>query len=313
RVDPTKPVTVRQLTAFHTQNSTATLFWHAKTSTSTVPVLTHAASDAQTLLPRLSGSTTAPAQGTFSPTVPFGLKIDTEWSDPTRNDQTADRANGCPGPCGHHVRVWPVKDRAGVVIPDTWLVAMDYSGINYDYNDNVYLITNMEPDGQTLYRLDVAGSSNYTDTLGRVWAPDTGFFTPSTAIAEGANVLPLEITNTNDDVIYRTYRGNVGDVPLDQRILSYALPTTSPRVNVRLHFAERCSCNNAVGKRLFSVTMEGNILSNNLDLFKVSGGVNSALVVAYYGVNVTDGTLNIVLRAQLDYPSIAGIEVVTAP
>ena len=313
RVDSTKPVTVRQLDAFHTQNSTATLFWHARASTSTLAVVTHAASDAQTLLPRISGSTTAPAQGTFSPTGSFGLKVDTEWSDPTRNDQTADRANGCPGPCGHHVRFWPVKDRAGVIIPHTWLVAMDYSGINYDYNDNVYLVTNMEPDGDTLYRLDVAASGNYTDANGRVWSPDTGFFTPATAVAEGANVLPLEIANTADDVVYRTYRGNVGQVPLDQRVLSYALPTTAQRVNVRLHFAERCSCNNAVGRRLFSVTMENNVLSDNLDIFKLAGGLNSALVVPYYGVAVTDGTLNIVLRAQLDYPSIAGIEVLAAP
>ena len=117
RVGPTRPVTVRQLTAFHTQNSTATLFWHAKTSTSTVPVLTHAASDAQTLLPRLSGSLTGQAHGRILADRPVRPQEDTKWSDPTRNDQTADRANGCPGPCGHHVRLWPVKDRAGMVMP----------------------------------------------------------------------------------------------------------------------------------------------------------------------------------------------------
>ena len=39
-----------------------------------------------------------------------------------------------------------------------------------------------------------------------------GLFSPSYAIAEGANVQPQEIANTNDDVIYRTYRGNVGNV-----------------------------------------------------------------------------------------------------
>ena len=44
RVDATQPVTVRQLAAFHTQGNTASIYWHAR------------------------GSTTAPAQGSFSPT-----------------------------------------------------------------------------------------------------------------------------------------------------------------------------------------------------------------------------------------------------
>ena len=39
---------------------------------------------------------------------------------------------------GHHMRIWPVRDRAGAIVPSTYLVAMDYSGINYDYNDNVF-------------------------------------------------------------------------------------------------------------------------------------------------------------------------------
>ena len=38
------------------------------------------------------------------------------------------------------------KDRDGNVIPNTYLMAMDYSGINYDYQDNVYLITNIKPE-----------------------------------------------------------------------------------------------------------------------------------------------------------------------
>ena len=59
--------------------------------------------------------------------------------------------------------------------------------------------------------------------------------------------------------------------------------------------------------------MENNVLGDNVDIFKLAGGLNTALVLSYYGVTVTDGTLNIVLRAQLDYPSLAGIEVLAAP
>jgi hypothetical protein len=146
RANTSQPVKVRQLAAYHTQGSTATLRWHNKGSNTLNTIFTLAGIDAQTLLPRINGSTTLPAEGTFTPGTTFGLKVDGEWSDPTKNNQTADSNNGCPGPCGHHVRFWPVKDRQGVVISNTWLMAMDYSGINYDYNDNVYLISNIKPE-----------------------------------------------------------------------------------------------------------------------------------------------------------------------
>ena len=72
--------------------------------------------------------------------------MDGEWSDPTLNDGAKDVSNGCVAPCGHHVRFWPAKDRAGVVIPGAYVMGMDYSGINYDYQDNIYLVTNIQPE-----------------------------------------------------------------------------------------------------------------------------------------------------------------------
>ena len=123
-------------------------------------------------------------------------------------------------------------------------------------------------------------------------------------------MLPLEIDNTIDDPIYQTYRGNVGAVPLDQRILSYALPTgTATRVDVRLHFAERSSGNNAAGKRIFDISAEGRLLVDNFDIFATAGGLNKAYVRALDDIAVTDGTLNLVFKTEVDYASIAGIEV----
>ena len=106
--------------------------------------------DGQSVLPHLNGSATLPAAGSFTPTGAFGIKIDPEWSDPTKNNRQPDVEGGCLGPCGHHVRFWPVRDRDGVLVPNTWLVSMDYAGINYDYNDNVYLVTNMKPENPAL-------------------------------------------------------------------------------------------------------------------------------------------------------------------
>ncbi|GGL95159.1 hypothetical protein GCM10011594_13590 [Nakamurella endophytica] len=569
RANTAQPVSVRQLAAFHTQGNTATFYWHAKGSNSTSGVFTHAGVEGQSILPHRNGSTTVAAAGTFTPTGTFGIKIDGEWSDDTKNDQTADKTNGCAGPCGHHVRAWVARDRSGAVIPNTWLVSMDYSGINYDYNDNVYLVTNMKPelatdpatpaplpgasqlrlgfdttypgtlvdkDGQTtgfrstqpnkvdatvgsnsynaalldvataapgtlavtssgtatagtngsndntlvnglrlpfdasggdwsvtgrvlgpvtmldagseqegiqigpdqdnfvkvaainkggvpsiefyseqagtgvtvgtavaipsaasvttldlallgdpstgrisaayrvndgawvtlptaltlpatavgkffdhqaqagilvshkggtqfvatydsfavsdgsvtsapatreaLYRLDVAGAGTYTDTRGQVWTPDTGRFSPATAIAEGATTTPLEIAGTDDDVLYRTYRGNVGNVAQDQRVLSYSLPARgATAVDVRLHFAERASGNNTVGKRLFDIEAEGKVVRKDFDIFAAAGGQNTATVLPINNVQIVNGALNLSFRATVDYPSIAAIEV----
>ena len=217
RADPTKPVTVRQLDAFHTQGNTATIYWYQRGGNAVRTIFTHAGIDGQTVLPRLNGSATLPAAGSFTPTAVFGFKIDTEWSDDTLNDQTADRNNGCTGACGHHVRFWPARDRAGARIADAWIVGDGLLGDQLRLQRQRLPRQNMTPEatGTALGRIDVGATSNYTDSLGRLWLPDTGLFTPSTAPIEGNDSTAID--DTLDDPIYRTYRGNVGNVPQDQR------------------------------------------------------------------------------------------------
>ena len=145
RVDTTLPVTIRQLDEFHTQGNTATLFWNAMGSSSTTTIFTADSDEGQSFLPHLNdgkvGTVGASyAAGTISPSGAFGFKIDGEWSDDTKNVQ-----EHTGGGWGHHVRFWVAKDANGKIIPNTYIMAMDYSGINYDYNDNVYLITNIKP------------------------------------------------------------------------------------------------------------------------------------------------------------------------
>src|SRR4029434_7759855 len=75
------------------------------------------------------------------PTKAFGFRVDGEWSDPTLNGPVA----GNPDDQGHHVRFWVLRDKSGNIVPNTYLMSMDYSGINYDYQDNVYIVTNLKP------------------------------------------------------------------------------------------------------------------------------------------------------------------------
>jgi hypothetical protein len=318
RADTSRPVSVRQLAAYHTQGNVAVLRWNAKGSTAATQIFTSKGDNAQTVLP-IAANTSPPAfaAASFTPSASaFGFKIDGEWSDDALNDQVPDTANGCPGPCGHHVRFWPVRDQSSRIVPDTWLMAMDYAGINYDYNDNVYLISNVSPadaaltPGNALARIDVAGSANFTDTVGHVWKPDTGLFSPPTAIDEGATVTPLEIAGTDNDVIYRTYRGNVGAVPVSERVLRYEIPVTGAGTyDVRLHLAERCSCDGAVGRRKFDVEAEKRLVADDVDIFSASGALNTAYSLPLSGIPVSDGSLSLTLRTVSDYVSIAGIEV----
>ena len=145
RLSTSSPVSVRELAGFHTFPNGATAYW-TETSGTQHNVFGMNGAYAQSILPTISGSTTTPAAATFTPTTTtFGFKVDGESSDDTKNTQTVDQANGCVGACGHHVRFWPLKDRAGQLVPGAYVMGMDYAGINYDYQDNVYLITNIQP------------------------------------------------------------------------------------------------------------------------------------------------------------------------
>ncbi|WP_299449786.1 LamG-like jellyroll fold domain-containing protein [uncultured Serinicoccus sp.] len=150
RLDTSKPATVRQLAAYHTCcSNTATFGTHPVGSKGTWQnQLTHNGQWAQTLRPRINGSSTNPAYRTFTPTQStFSWRIDPESSDWRLNNTSPDSCgtgnDGCQ--LGHHVRIWPVEDRDGTAIPGSYFVVMDYSGINYDFNDNVYLVTNVAP------------------------------------------------------------------------------------------------------------------------------------------------------------------------
>jgi fibronectin type 3 domain-containing protein len=145
RFDPSETVELIQLSSYHTQGNTATVKWHLQGSTTTTNIFISAGADGQSVLPHLSGgSASSLAAGAFRPSTTgnpaFGFRIDTEWSDDTKNPQEQ-----AGGGWGHHVRFWVAKDASGKVIPGTYIMAMDYAGINYDYNDNVYLVRNIQP------------------------------------------------------------------------------------------------------------------------------------------------------------------------
>lgn len=146
RLNPDQPVTVRQLAAFHGYPGSNGVAWFAKGSSLSHGIVSHEAQDAQSVLPRKNNSDD-PAYAVFTPSADtFGFKVGGEWSDPLKNSVGNDDCSAGRDTCGHHVRFWPIMDRDGNVIPGQYLMIMDFSGINYDYNDNMYLFTNLRPE-----------------------------------------------------------------------------------------------------------------------------------------------------------------------
>lgn len=157
RADNGLNVTVRQLVTYHQQKSTtlASIKWYNPTNIDTTTgkpisttILTHRAQQAQTILPTILGSTTNPAQASFVPSsTNFGFKVDSVWSQDALNVPNA------KGDAGHGMRFYPARDNSGKIIANTYIVAQDYVGVsysNYDYQDNIYLVTNIKPvDGPT--------------------------------------------------------------------------------------------------------------------------------------------------------------------
>jgi hypothetical protein len=144
RADNSKPVSVRQMAAYHTCcNSGETISWYPKGRLdSSTAIFRHAGIDGQTVLPR-KGPNNLPAEGTINPTTPFAFRVANDKTDATLN--SSDKIG---------VRVWKAIDANGNIIPNSYIIGNDYLGTNstnYDYNDNIFFITNVKPETGAAY------------------------------------------------------------------------------------------------------------------------------------------------------------------
>ncbi len=139
-----QPVRITSIAGWRGYPTSVVVRKHARGSTQAYQVFAGLKNDAQSAYPR----NTSWARGTATFTVggPIGLKIDNEYTDPKLNDDGVDRAAGCTATqCGHHVRVFRARQPDGTLIAGAYLLAQDFGGINYDYQDNVFLLENVKP------------------------------------------------------------------------------------------------------------------------------------------------------------------------
>ena len=178
--DPTQKVSVLQLNSYHSQfdltqspppATSARIGWFAQGRSGSVnTIFSTVTGEGQSVLPYANGgSTSVPASGAFSPSGTFGWFLDGEYSDDKLNTTDINSF----GRSGHAVRFFPVVDSNGNLVPNTWLVAMDYENTefdNSDFQDNLYLVSNMRPATQAAAPTDVqASSSGSSATI--EWAP----------------------------------------------------------------------------------------------------------------------------------------------
>ena len=136
-------------------NTNSSIKWfYQGASTTTTFLFKHNQDEGQSLLPHLDGSTTNYApwhRSRRAAAMRSGLRSIADYSDDSLNpsDFNLTDPNQTPIPgTGHAFRFYALKDANGNVIPNTYLMAQDYTGIsysNYDYQDNIYIVSNVMP------------------------------------------------------------------------------------------------------------------------------------------------------------------------
>ncbi|MBA8792641.1 hypothetical protein FHX74_000235 [Friedmanniella endophytica] len=144
--DGKKSVKVTQLAAWHTYPDTSTISVYSKGKPGKLRLLqTSNRFDAQSAMPR--NQKWGKGSFSFKRAGVFGWKLKTEFSDPKLQKTIgADKAVGCDTKqCGQHVRVFQVRGANGKVVKNAYLFTEDLAGVNYDFNDAVFLVQGIKP------------------------------------------------------------------------------------------------------------------------------------------------------------------------
>jgi N-acetylneuraminic acid mutarotase len=137
------------------------------------------------------------------------------------------------------------------------------------------------------------GGPAYTDSGGQIWAADKDFVGGSKK-----NFGSVPVSGTNDSKLYQTERY--------AKTLTYNVPVPNGTYTVNLHFAEMYFT--SAGQRVFDVTLEGQTVLQNFDIFAIAGA--KAALQRSFIVSVNNGTLNIVGTARVNNAKLSAIDIV---
>jgi hypothetical protein len=142
------------------------------------------------------------------------------------------------------------------------------------------------------------GGSAYTDSKGQAWATDFDFSGGLVSVTRGS------VSGTADPTLFQG-----GRMPDDTRPLVYTFAVANGSYHVNLYFAELNSANDFVGGRVFNVKAQGNVVFQNLDIFKTVGA--SVALIKGADVAVTNSQISIELDnvAGHDRGKVTAIEI----
>jgi hypothetical protein len=156
-----------------------------------------------------------------------------------------------------------------------------------------------------LYRINAGGPAVTLD--GVTWSADQYSTGGATFSNSG-----IEIAGTTDDVLYTSERYDSGASGF-----GYSIPVPADGdYNLAIHFAEIFfgapnGGVGGVGKRVFSIDIEGGqAVLENIDIY-AEVGATTALIKRFEGITVTDGLLDIELTSSTREGKISAIEVST--
>ncbi len=142
------------------------------------------------------------------------------------------------------------------------------------------------------------GGGRYESTSGSIWGRDR--FSTGGQLAR----VRSEIRETTDEVLYQRQRWYTRR---GLELSGYRIPLPQGRYRVTLHFAEIVSAIDESGQRVFDVFLEGKSALQAFDTVAEAGVLTT--VSREFSTTVDDGSLDVGLVYQVNFPTVAGIEV----
>jgi glucose/arabinose dehydrogenase len=138
------------------------------------------------------------------------------------------------------------------------------------------------------------GGASYIDSAGLLWSADQYFVGGKTKSYSSTQ----PVSGTADATLFQSERYG--------KTLTYRIPVVNGNYEVTINFAEMFW--NAAGKRVFDVTIEGQTVLQDFDIWALAG--QYAAVQRTFVVAITDGMLEIGASASVDNAQFAAIQIV---
>ena len=142
-----------------------------------------------------------------------------------------------------------------------------------------------------------AGGLTFLDSVGQTWLAD------NIQNANNIETTNLEISDTTHKYLYQSKR--VSRTPTSS--LNYNISLSAGSYIIKLHFAETWSNAFDIGKRVFDIKIENEVVLKNFDVYKEAGA--SKPLIKIIPVVVSDEELNITFNRVLLDPFVNAIEI----